>query len=147
MGLIAYVLVSQCNCQVCQKLGMLGEAFPLQAKKLESLTSSKQFLKVCIYHTSDRYIDAFRKLPAQQPMASPSSCEGQNMEGEFFSKLRREGSMYLSLVWYILVLSKNTLIRYFLYRYFKKRKYFLFRNLKIHSCKQGDITEGKTTFS
>ena len=38
---------------------MLGEAFPLQAKKLESLTSSKQFLKVFIYHNSDRYIDPY----------------------------------------------------------------------------------------
>ena len=85
---------------------MLGEAFPLQAKKLESLTSSKQFLKVCIYQTSDRYIDPFRhnfknclsKLlePAGQPLAGPSSCEGQYMEGENFSKLWRERSMYLS---------------------------------------------------
>lgn len=73
---------------------MLGEAFPLQAKKLESLTSSKQFLKVCIYHTSDRYIDPYchnfenclSKLlePAQQTMAGPSSCEGQKIEGQIF---------------------------------------------------------------
>ena len=73
---------------------MLGEAFPLQAKKLESLTSSKQFLKVYIYHTSDRYVDPFRhnfkhclsKLLelAEQPMAGPSSCEGQNKVGDNF---------------------------------------------------------------